>query len=81
MASEVSVLPDSFGDRPKKLLHGGRAFGLLSAIEKSEDCIITTIGRRKVVLPEEMQARLEPFLHKRIGLARIDDDYGLLELS
>jgi hypothetical protein len=68
-------------ERPEKMLHCSRAFGLLSDIEQNDECIVATIGKRKVVLPEEMQARLEPLLNKRIGLARFYDEFCLRELS
>jgi hypothetical protein len=68
-------------ERPEKLLHCGRAFGLLSAIKQDDECIIAAIGKRQVVLPEEMQARLEPYLNRSIGLAQFDDEFYIREIG
>ena len=73
--------PFDDSEKPVKMLHCSRAFGLLTAIDLEEDCIIATIEGHKVVLPEEMQARLEPFMNKDVALARFDDEFYLRDLE
>ncbi len=78
---QENLNPFSDSERPHKPLHCDRAFGLLSAIQQDDECIIATIGDQQVVLPEEMLARLEPLMNKRIGLARFYDEFYLRELE
>jgi hypothetical protein len=69
-------------DKPFKLHHGGEVNGYLNSIELSEDdYVIAEIEGYKVVLPEEMQARLEPYLNKPIGLANFFDKLVIRELD
>ena len=78
-------LDSSAKDRPVKMLHLNRAFGLLSAIEpvEDEDCIIITVGerRRRWVLPVEMEAKLRPLMNQKIAMSRFDDEFCLMSLE
>ena len=74
--------PFDFDDeeKPEKMLDCGVGFGLLSNIQDARDCacVIATVGKRKIVLPEELKPRLEPLLNQKIALARFDDEFCIV---
>lgn len=62
---------------PEKLLHMGRAFGLLSAVRAESNCqiarIVNRFGERHIVLPSDLDLR--GFIGQEIVLMRLDDRY------
>lgn len=56
---------------PEKLLHLGRAYGLLSYVRREEDCQIARINRRQIVLPADLD--LSAWVGKCVGMMRYND--------
>ncbi|MCX6677390.1 MAG: hypothetical protein NTU95_05535 [Methanothrix sp.] len=57
----------------EKLHHNGRVFGLLASIRPDEECQIAQIGKRLVVLPQDLG--LLGYLGQGIGVVKIDENY------
>lgn len=59
--------------------HCSRAFGLLHSVTPDDDCQIVAIGKRRVVLPEDLD--LQAMMGKYIGIVKIDDKYYVSEFN
>ena len=68
---------DNAAQQPEKLLHMGRAFGLLSAVRAESNCqiarIVNRLGERHIVLPSDLDLR--GFIGQEIVMLRLDDRY------
>lgn len=64
-------------DPPEKLLHMGRAFGLLSDVKIESNYqiarIVNRLGERNIVLPVDLD--LMGFVGQEIVMLRLDDRY------
>lgn len=81
MSGLVSTAINSFSAMratPEKLHNFGRAFGLLSDIQPAEDCQLARIGKRLIVLPQDLD--LSGHIGHRIGLILADGQHLIRRL-